>query len=361
VAHVIREDDGKGQLAKEFGSYSYRTIFKSSQGTIAEEYEIPEEYRLDIGSATDAQVLDGVAKVMDAYMTSLFFSRNHQVEYDGSPYDTFLEKNELPRKVVFGQEAAYYSRNILSVVTNIPVVRFVSPADNCFRLLKQDFRFNKEELEGMKIFFTRPSATGKSKAGNCIACHTPPDFTDFQFHNTGVSQAEYDTVHGKGAFAKIAIPDLAGRNRNYEKYLPATGKHPNARGPFLDIPSADHPERVDLGLWNVFANPDHPGVQKALHETLDPERKMSDERLLERSFAAFKTPCLRGLVMSAPYMHNGSKDTIEDVIRFYIKSSRQARAGEVRNADPELAKIFLTDDDVEPLAAFLRALNEDYE
>jgi cytochrome c peroxidase len=98
-----------------------------------------------------------------------------------------------------------------------------------------------------------------------------------------------------------------------------------------------------------------------LHETLDPDRKMSDEKLLERSFAAFKTPCLRGLAMSAPYMHNGSRDTIEDVIRFYIKSSRQARAGAMRNTDPELGKIFLSDDDVEPLAAFLKALNEDYE
>jgi hypothetical protein len=38
-----------------------------------------------------------------------------------------------------------------------------------------------------------------------------------------------------------------------------------------------------------------------------------------------------------------------------------ARAGELRNAASELLDIRLTSDDVEPLAAFLRALNEDYE
>ncbi|HUR45765.1 MAG TPA: hypothetical protein VMZ27_07830 [Candidatus Saccharimonadales bacterium] len=360
IARVIREDDGKGLLAAEFGGYPYRTVFKSSEGAVSEEYEVVDEYRLDVTTASDEQVFGALAKALDAYMTSLFFSRNSQVEYDGSPYDVFLEKNEVPRKIVFGQEPSYYSRNVLSVVTNIPAIRFVSPADNCYRLLKMEFRFNKAELEGMKIFFTR-SGPGKRGIGNCIACHTPPDFTDFQFHNTGVSQEEYEVVHGKGAFSKLVIPGLAVRNRSFDKFLPANLQHPRANGPFLDIPDAAHPERADLGLWNVFGNPAQPSVQKTLRETLDPERKQSDEQLLEKTIGCFKTPGLRGLAMSAPYMHNGSRDTVEDVIRFYIKASRQARAGEIRNADPELGKIFVTDDDIEFLAAFLKALNEDYE
>jgi hypothetical protein len=41
--------------------------------------------------------------------------------------------------------------------------------------------------------------------------------------------------------------------------------------------------------------------------------------------------------------------------------SRLAREGRVRNADPDLSGILLKDEDVAPLAAFLRALNEDYE
>ncbi|MDB6031879.1 MAG: hypothetical protein JWM16_2217 [Verrucomicrobiales bacterium] len=361
LAKVIREDDGKGQLAKEFGGYSYKTVFKSAEKTVAENYELTEDYRIDVASATDREVLDAVARMTEVYTTSLFFSRNDKQEYDGSPYDTFLGKNDLPRRVAPGQEPAYYARILHSMVTNLTNTRFVSPADNCYRLLKLDFRFNKLELEGMKIFFARNAGSSRSGIGNCVACHTPPDFTDFSFHNTGVAQEEYDSIHGKGAFRKLPVPTLAERQKNFDAFLPATPKHPKALGVFLSIPSLEHPERTDLGLWNVFANPDKPSVQATLRQTLDPDGRVSEAQLLERTIATFKTPGLRGLAMSAPFMHNGTKDTVEGVIRFYIKASRQARAGELRNADPELSKMFLSEDDLEPLSAFLRALNEDYE
>ena len=49
------------------------------------------------------------------------------------------------------------------------------------------------------------------------------------------------------------------------------------------------------------------------------------------------------------------------MIRFYLKTSALARAGKLRNAAPELSGMRLSDEDVGPLAAFLRSLNEDYE
>ena len=51
----------------------------------------------------------------------------------------------------------------------------------------------------------------------------------------------------------------------------------------------------------------------------------------------------------------------EEVVAFYVDVSARARAGQLRNADPQLAKVMLTSEDVAPLAAFLRALTEDYE
>ena len=48
-------------------------------------------------------------------------------------------------------------------------------------------------------------------------------------------------------------------------------------------------------------------------------------------------------------------------MQFYVDVSARARAGQLRNAAPELADMQLGPDDVAPLAAFLRALNEDYE
>ena len=364
ISRVIREDDGRGTLAREFGGYSYGTVFAGTDSKLDEDSVLPEEYRIDVAKATDLQVLAAVAKALEAYMDSLYFSRDETVQYDGSPYDSFLKKNDLPRKEDDGQSLLYYSRNLLSLATRLREPRFVSPADNCFKLIKQDFRFGARELEGLKIFFGRPAASKemrRSGIGNCVACHAPPNFTDFAFHNTGASQEEYDTVHGAGAFAKLPIPGLKERNSSFERYLPGTVNHPNASGRFLDIPTADRVGHVDLGVWNVFENPEQPLVQSALRRTLDPDGKFNPGEILERSIAAFKTPGLRGLAMSHPYLHNGSKDKIEDVIRFYIKISRLARAGELRNGDPELAKIFLTEEDIDPLAAFLRSLNEDYE
>lgn len=66
----------------------------------------------------------------------------------------------------------------------------------------------------------------------------------------------------------------------------------------------------------------------------------------------FKTPTLRGLTSTGPYMHDGSLLTLEEVVDFY-------RRGGNANAhlDPVLKPIELTDTDAANLVAFLRALS----
>ena len=93
----------------------------------------------------------------------------------------------------------------------------------------------------------------------------------------------------------------------------------------------------------------------------DGPRPEPDAVLLPRTVALFKTPSLRALAFSDPYLHNGSKDTIEETLEFYRRMSRLARADQVRNPAPELSGVFLKPEDIAPLAAFLRSLNEDYE
>ena len=378
IAHIIRNDDGRGPLAREFGSYSYAHLLAGEDPELGEETErfrLPEGLRLDVKRATDRQILDAVARLISLYTDSLLFSRDERTEYDSSPYDSFLETNTIPRRPDPGMSLTYYNRNVQDYVASIKGPIYVTPTNGYrfpligrFKTLSQKFAFGPQELLGMKIFFTQARyATNAARRpahgiGNCITCHTAPDFTDFGFHNTGVAQEEYDALHGSGAFAKLDVPDLAARNAAHDRWLPPTGKHPRARGPFLDIPAADKPGRTDLGLWNVFANPDQPRAQPALRRLLNGDaRPQPDEILLSRTIALFKTPSLRGLAFSGPYLHNGSKDTLEEVIEFYIRMSRLARDGKVRNAAPELSGILLKEEDIAPLAAFLRALNEDYE
>jgi cytochrome c peroxidase len=65
----------------------------------------------------------------------------------------------------------------------------------------------------------------------------------------------------------------------------------------------------------------------------------------------FKTPTLRGVALTAPYMHDGSLKTLEEVVEFY---SRGGRANP--NLDPIMQPLNLTKDEIDDLVTFLKSL-----
>jgi cytochrome c peroxidase len=362
LAQVIREDDGSGELAREFGG-AYRVVLAGTDPAIPPELRLPRRYRLDVARATDARILVAIARLVGAYLESLEFARDDEGRYTGSPYDVFLAKNHLPRLPHRGESDRDYSRRLLAAVQSLAEPQFVSDADRQFQLHRQPFQFGPEELAGLKLFFTERAQAGRS-AGNCIACHAAPHFTDFRFHNTGAAQEEYDALHGRGAFAQLEVPGQKERLEQAGRFLPPSPVHPRAPGRFMDVPSVDRPGYTDLGLWNVFGNPALPGPQARLLALLRGETgnaRADVETLLPLTIARFKTPGLRDLGHSAPYLHTGRFDSLEKVILFYREAASAARDGVLRNPAPELRDIRLDPADVPSLAAFLRALNEDYE
>ena len=66
----------------------------------------------------------------------------------------------------------------------------------------------------------------------------------------------------------------------------------------------------------------------------------------------FKTPTLREITRTAPYMHDGSLATLEDVIDFYDAGGRGNP-----NLDPEIRKLNLSPEEKQALIAFLGALS----
>jgi len=362
IARIIREDDGRGELAREFGG-RYADVLAGTDAAVPGKFRLPDAYRLEVKTASDTQILDHAARLIAAYVRNLGFSRDDKGRYNGSPYDVFLAKNKLPRKPADNETIRNYSRRLSDALARLKHPQFVSPTEARFKSHSQDFVFGADELAGMKIFFRRRAQAGSS-AGNCIACHAAPDFTDMNFHNTGNSQLGYDSVHGDGAFARLAIPELTARQGNHAAYLPATARHADASGRFRAIPHRAYPDRADLGLWNVFANPDLPGPQEKLRRLLCKPDKMhdcSDAALLPATIGRFRTPTLRDLGHSAPYLHDGSVTALENIVTFYIRVSGLARSNRLRNSDAELAAIHLDGTDIAHLTAFLRALNEDYE
>jgi len=282
IANVIRNDDGRGALAREFGG-PYRAVLRGGLDVPAE-LRLPKRLRIDVEQASDEEILQGISRIVAAYVTSLEFARDLG-GFHGSPFDVFLGRNGAPRQLRAGQSQARFSRTLRARLAQRDDFAWVGIHGlRPMAFHDQPFRFGPEELRGLRIFIG---------AGNCVSCHPLPTFTDFAAHNTGVSQRGYEAAHGEGSFMALAIPDLATRNGELDQHLPATAAHPNALEPFRRLPAAEAPGRADLGLWNVFANPDLP----------NPEHQKR----------------------------------------------------------PELQDMVLGPDDVAPLTAFLRALNEDYE
>ena len=75
----------------------------------------------------------------------------------------------------------------------------------------------------------------------------------------------------------------------------------------------------------------------------------------EKDKGAFKTPTLRDIQKTAPYMHDGSQKTLEEVIEFYDKG------GEPNPwLDPKVEPLKLTAQEKADLLAFLKSLEGDW-
>ena len=72
---------------------------------------------------------------------------------------------------------------------------------------------------------------------------------------------------------------------------------------------------------------------------------------LDEDRGKFKTPTLREVARTAPYMHDGSLATLDDVVDFYSDGGR-----ENVNLDRNLRKLDLIDDEKAALVAFLNTL-----
>jgi len=160
---------------------------------------------------------------------------------------------------------------------------------------------DETEQNGFRLF------AGKAR---CATCHRIEDryalFTDQGFHNTGI-----------------------GWQRTYR--LPERTRVEIAPGVYAEldrrtVETFSEPPPKDLGRYEI---------------TLDPKDRW-----------AYKTPSLRNVALTAPYMHDGSLATLEAVIEFYDR-------GGVDNPDksPLLAPLGLDQAEKAALVAFLRALS----
>lgn len=102
----------------------------------------------------------------------------------------------------------------------------------------------------------------------------------------------------------------------------------------------DGPNFTDNSFHNIGVKGDDIGRGKF----------MKNDRTLD---GAFKTPGLRNIIYSAPYMHDGSEATLEDVVRFYNKGG-----DDVKNKSKLIVPLGLTEKEIMDVVAFLGTLNQ---
>lgn len=75
----------------------------------------------------------------------------------------------------------------------------------------------------------------------------------------------------------------------------------------------------------------------------------------DKDRGAFKTPTVRNVALSAPYMHDGSQKTLQEVVEWYAKGGHPNP-----HLSDKIKKLELTDQDKADLVAFMEALTGDF-
>jgi cytochrome c peroxidase len=144
---------------------------------------------------------------------------------------------------------------------------------------------------------------------NCVVCHDGPNFTDLEFHDNRVPVGEEGGDPGR----KLGV-----RRLRVDPF--------NALGAYADDGGASG--RIKLGL---LARDSHLGKQ-------------------------FKTPTLRNVARTAPYMHEGQFATLAEVVRFY---SRLENASPENPSERLVQVLGLSDGEEADLVAFLESLTDE--
>jgi len=165
------------------------------------------------------------------------------------------------------------------------------------RYMKGDKKaLSDSALRGMAVYH------GK---GGCIQCHNGPLASNEKYYALGVPEND--------VFKSDSLYQITHRWEHYQKGVQEK-----------DYRGAD----LDLGLYYITKNP--------------------------KDVNKFRTPSLRELKYTAPFMHNGIFYTLDEVVDFYNKGG-----GTGPNKSPLIKPLGLSDTEKKDLLAFLESLSMD--
>ena len=122
---------------------------------------------------------------------------------------------------------------------------------------------------------------------------------------------------------------------------------------FLPLTNGTVPPTFQDSEAEVLGVPAHPGSPR-----LDPDPGRYALTKLAPLRNAFKTPTLRNVALTAPYMHNGQYQTLDQVLDFYNQGGGLGLGLAVDNQTLPPDKLHLTPRDLADLKAFMEALTD---
>lgn len=114
------------------------------------------------------------------------------------------------------------------------------------------------------------------------------------------------------------------------------------------------PMLSDFRFHVVGARQQGPGFRFTPHE--DFGRWIATE--LEDDRWAFRTPSLRNVALTAPYMHAGGYATLREVVEFFDRGGGDEPSVPRERLDPALAPLGLSEEEITALVAFLESLTD---
>jgi len=121
---------------------------------------------------------------------------------------------------------------------------------------------------------------------------------------------------------------------------------------FMPLTNGTVPPMFDKSESEVLGVPNH--LNK-----LDSDLGKYNATKVDLHKHAFKTPTLRNIANTAPYMHNGVYNTLEEVIDFYNKGGGNGLGFKLPNQTLPEDKLNLTDQEQKALVAFMKTLTDE--
>ncbi len=195
-----------------------------------------------------------------------------------------------------GKAIAAYERTLEYAPT-----RFDRYLDELATGKKDSNVLNSEEKSGARLFIDAAKT-------QCLQCHNGPTFSNGDFHNIGTGNFSGEHLDFGRVFGLQAVL--------LDEF--------NCLGPFSDAAKGQCTELRFL--------------KRNAHVPLE---------------GSFKTPSLRNVSETAPYFHDGSKTTLESVIKHYNVPPDRKQVGA-----HELRKLELSVEEEKQLESFLRTLSD---